>query len=248
MDAHETSIFSAVLITSIVLAVVLIYFIITIVRHQRRNLQLYKLKILAEITTLENERARIAADLHDELGPILSAVKFKINSLDIHSEDDQVILDKSNKNIDDIIRRMREISNDLLPNTLLRKGLIASLEESIDNLKKTNTLDIIFIHHEIPDLIKERAINIYRIIQEIIHNTIKHANATGLKIEFKINKRSLIILTEDDGKGFDYIQKSKENTGLGLRNLLSRTDVLGGNMYIESRTSKGTKYTFEIPI
>lgn len=248
MDAQETSIFSAVLITSIVLAVVLIYFIITIVRHQRRNQQLYKLKILAEITTLENERARIAADLHDELGPILSAVKFKINSLDIHSEDDQVILDKSNKNIDDIIRRMREISNDLLPNTLLRKGLIASLEESIDNLKKTNTLEIIFIHHEIPDLTKDRAINIYRIIQEIIHNTIKHANASQLKIEFTINKRNLIILTEDNGKGFDYIQQSKENAGLGLRNLLSRTDVLGGNMYIESRNAKGTKYTFEIPI
>jgi len=248
MDAQETSIFSAVLITSIVLAVVLIYFIITIVRHQRRNQQLYKLKILAEITTLENERARIAADLHDELGPILSAVKFKINSLDIHSEDDQVILDKSNKNIDDIIRRMREISNDLLPNTLLRKGLIASLEESIDNLKKTNTLDIIFIHHEVPDLTKEKAISIYRIIQEIIHNTIKHANASELKIEFTINKRNLVILTEDNGKGFDYIQQSKENAGLGLRNLLSRTDVLGGNMYIESRTAKGTKYTFEIPI
>ena len=248
MDAQETSIFSAVLITSIVLAVVLIYFIITIVRHQRRNQQLYKLKILAEITTLENERARIAADLHDELGPILSAVKFKINSLDIHSEDDQVILDKSNKNIDDIIRRMREISNDLLPNTLLRKGLIASLEESIDNLKKTNTLDIIFIHQEIPDLAKDKAINIYRIIQEIIHNTIKHANATALKIEITINKRNLIILTEDNGKGFDYIQQSKENAGLGLRNLLSRTDVLGGNMYIESRNAKGTKYTFEIPI
>ena len=248
MDAQETSIFSAVLITSIVLAVVLIYFIITIVRHQRRNQQLYKLKILAEITTLENERARIAADLHDELGPILSAVKFKINSLDIHSADDQVILDKSNKNIDDIIRRMREISNDLLPNTLLRKGLIASLEESIDNLKKTNTLDIIFIHHEIPDLTKEGSINIYRIIQEIIHNTIKHANATVLKIECTINKRNLIILTEDNGKGFDYVQQSKENAGLGLRNLLSRTDVLGGNMYIESRIGKGTKYTFEIPI
>jgi signal transduction histidine kinase len=115
MDAHETSIFSAVLITSIVLGVVLMYFIVTIVRHQRRNIRLYKSKILAEITTLEKERARIASDLHDELGPILSAVKFKINSLDIHNDEDQNLLDKSNKNIDEIIRRMR----DLLPNTLL---------------------------------------------------------------------------------------------------------------------------------
>jgi signal transduction histidine kinase len=97
------------------LGVVLIYFIVTIVRHQRRNIRLYKSKILAEITTLEKERARIASDLHDELGPILSAVKFKINSLDIHNDEDQNLLDKSNKNIDEIIRRMREISNDLLP-------------------------------------------------------------------------------------------------------------------------------------
>ena len=248
MDARETSIFSAVLITSIVLGVVLIYFIITIVRHQRRNLRLYKSKILAEITTLEKERARIASDLHDELGPILSAVKFKINSLDIHNDEDQKVLDKSNKHIDEIIRRMREISNDLLPNTLLRKGLIAAIEESIDNFNKDKRIKIIFVHHDMPDILKEKAINIYRIIQEIIHNTVKHAHASELKIELKSTKQNLVILTEDNGKGFDYARQSIENKGLGLRNLLSRTEVLGGDMYIDSKYDKGTKYTFELPL
>jgi two-component system, NarL family, sensor kinase len=248
MDAHETSIFSAVLITSIVLGVVLMYFIVTIVRHQRRNIRLYKSKILAEITTLEKERARIASDLHDELGPILSAVKFKINSLDIHNDEDQNLLDKSNKNIDEIIRRMREISNDLLPNTLLRKGLIAAIEESIDNFKKDKSININFVYHGIPDISKEKAIDIYRMIQEIIHNTLKHAKASELKIELKCSKQTLIILTEDNGRGFDYVRQSVENKGLGLRNLLSRTEVLGGDMYIDSKQNKGTKYTFEIPL
>jgi signal transduction histidine kinase len=248
MDAHETSVFTAVLISSIILATVFIYFIITIVRYQRHNQKLYKSKILAEITTLENERARIASDLHDELGPILSAVKFKINSLDIHSPDDQLILDKSNKNIDEIIRRMREISNDLLPNILIRKGLITAMEESVEDFKNSNKLEIKFTYQSAPDIPKEKEINIYRILQEIIHNTIKHAEATELRIELKPGKQQLVILTEDNGKGFDYIQHSKENTGLGLRNLLSRTEVLGGNMYIESGLGKGTKYTFELPL
>jgi two-component system NarL family sensor kinase len=248
MDAHETSLFAAVLITSIVLAAILIYFIVTIVRHQHQNKRLYQSKILAEITTLEKERARIASDLHDELGPILSSVKFKINSLDLHSVEDQKILEKSNNNIDDIIRRMREISNDLLPNTLMRKGLIAAMEESIDDLKRTDELAIRFTYQSIPEIVTERSINIYRILQEIVHNTIKHANATELRIELKILKEQLVILTQDNGKGFDYLLQSKNNHGLGLRNLLSRTDVMGGSMYIDSRPGKGTHYTFEIPL
>ena len=248
MDASETKIFTAILITSIVLGMIIAFFIVSLIRHQRKNQKLYKSKILAEITTLENERARIASDLHDELGPILSAVKFKINSLDIHSSGDQLILDKSNKNIDEIISRMREISNDLLPNTLLRKGLITAMEESVEDLKKSNKLEIKFTYQQAVDIPKEKTVNIYRILQEIIHNTLKHAQAIELRIELKQEKQRLVILTEDNGKGFDYNQQSKENTGLGLRNLLSRTEVLGGNMYIESRSGKGTKYTFEIPL
>jgi signal transduction histidine kinase len=248
MDASETKIFTAILITSIVLGMIIAFFIVSLIRHQRKNQKLYKSKILAEITTLENERARIASDLHDELGPILSAVKFKINSLDIHSSGDQLILDKSNKNIDEIISRMREISNDLLPNTLLRKGLITAMEESVEDLKKSNKLEIKFTYQQAVDIPKEKTVNIYRILQEIIHNTLKHAEATGLRIELKQEKQRLVILTEDNGRGFDYNQQSRENTGLGLRNLLSRTEVLGGNMYIESRSGKGTKYTFEIPL
>jgi signal transduction histidine kinase len=85
-------------------------------------------------------------------------------------------------------------------------------------------------------------------IQEIIHNTLKHAKASELKIELKCSKQTLIILTEDNGRGFDYVRQSVENKGLGLRNLLSRTEVLGGDMYIDSKQNKGTKYTFEIPL
>lgn len=248
MDAEKTSLLTTILITSIVLGIIIIYFFATIIRQQRRNIELYKSKIKAEITAQENERKRIAADLHDELGPVLSSVKFKINSLDIANNEDQEVLDNTNKNIDSMMVRMREISNDLMPNTLIRKGLVMALEEFIPSVNKSNGLEIKFAYSNVPDLSAEKAINLYRILQEIIHNTIKHANASDLRIELKGEKNTIILLTEDNGKGFDYNRISKDQKGLGLRNLLSRTEVIGGSMYVESQPNKGAKYTFEIPL
>jgi signal transduction histidine kinase len=248
MDARETTILSAILISASIIGVIITYFIISIIRQQRLNQQLYKSRILAEISTLEKERERMAADLHDELGPILASVKFKLSSLEIFDGEDQLTLEKINNNLDEIIRRMREISNNLLPTVLLRKGLTAAMQESIEHINSFNKLEVKFAYEIIPNLGHQKSVNIYRMFQEIIHNTIKHANASELRIELKTVQNKLILLTEDNGTGFDYVAKSKENTGLGLRNLLSRTEMLGGNMYIDSRKGKGTKYTFEIPV
>ena len=248
MDARATTIFTAIVITSIILGAVIIFFFISIIRQQRRNIALYRSKILAEITTLEKERKRTAADLHDELGPILSAVKFQISSFELHDEDDKQTLVKANKNIDAIISRMRGIANDLMPNTLLRKGLIPALQASIESVNHDSHLSIEFISCTLPELPENAAVNLYRILQEIIHNTIKHADASRLKIEIREANGQLVILTEDNGKGFNYSGIAKESTGLGLRNLLSRTEILGGNMYVDSKPDKGTRFTFEIPL
>jgi signal transduction histidine kinase len=248
MDAHQTSLFAAVLIAVAVLAVVIAYFILIVFRHQRRNNELYKAKILAEVTTLEKERARIANDLHDELGPILSSVKLRINNLDVYEEEDTEQINKINKLIDDVIQRMRDISNDLLPTTLQRKGLIPALEESISKVNRPGTLVIHFTHENVPELPVDKSVNLYRILQEVIHNTIKHANAKELKIELTQKNGIILILSEDNGLGFDYAAIVKENPGLGLRSLLSRTEIMKGEMFVESKTGKGTRYTFEIPM
>jgi len=247
MDAKETSILTSVLIACVFIAVVIAYFVITIIRHQRRSQKLHKESLLAEISTLEKERARIASDLHDELGPILLSVKYNMNSLDIHSEEDQAVLEKTNQNIDTSIARIREISNNLLPEALLRKGLVVALEESIENLKKTSDLRISLHYEKLPVISQDRLVNIYRMLQEIIHNTIKHSGATNLVINLDAEDNKLEIVTIDNGKGFDYRMKLKENKGLGLRNLYSRTEILGGNMYLDSADGKGVKFTFEIP-
>src|SRR5215208_2444571 len=105
MDGKETSIYTAVLIVSIVLGIVITYFIVSIIRQHRRSLKLYKQNIQMEITTLEKERTRMAADLHDEVGPILSAVKLRLNSLDIHNEVDAQEVETTNQQIDKLLRR-----------------------------------------------------------------------------------------------------------------------------------------------
>jgi two-component system, NarL family, sensor kinase len=246
MDEKEARFYTAILIVCAVVGVIITYFIVSIIRQQRRTVRLYKQSLLTEITTLEKERSRMASDLHDEVGPLLSAIKLRIGSLDIHGEDDEEEVRKTESQIDTLIKRMREISFDLMPTSLTRKGLAAALNEFIEYCSKNNLLKISFKYVEI-ELTQAQSINLYRIVQEIIHNTIKHAEARELLIELRKEKNKIVLATKDNGKGFDYEEKSGEAKGLGLQNLLRRTEIIGGKMFFESKKGKGTTYIFEIP-
>jgi two-component system NarL family sensor kinase len=248
MDTQEKELYNSIIIAVAVIAAILIYFVISIVRQQRRYRQLAQQKINAEITTLENERRRIAADLHDEVGPLLSAVKLQINHIDGNSDEEQALIQKSSTHIDDIIRKMREISNDLLPNTLVRRGLPAAIQDFIGKLKNASNIQIDFQHSDAVRFDTSIEVNMYRIVQEIIHNSIKHSQAAHLRIRLHMSEKILRLSTEDDGVGFDYEQMRKTKGGLGLLNLQSRTDVMGGEFSFESGKGKGTRYLFEIPL
>ena len=248
MDAHETKIYTAIIITSLVLGFIIAYFIISLIRHQRKTLELTKRNILAEITGLEKERGRIAADLHDEVGPMLSAIKMKINSFELIHEDDQEQVVKTSHHIDDLIKRMREISFDLMPNTLLRKGLVEALSEYVENINSSSTVKIEYIFDCNLKLPEEVSVNIYRMLQEVVQNCLKHSKASNLLLEIRNIKQKLLINICDDGIGFDYDKELKDNIGFGLRNLQSRSQILGGRMYSDSSIGNGTSYKFEIPL
>ena len=246
MDAKETSLYTAVLIVSVVIGTIITYFIISIVRQHRRSLQLYKQSIQTEITTLEKERVRMAADLHDEVGPVLSSIKLRIGSIDVLTVDDQLEIEKTSLQIDNLIKRMREISFDLMPNSLIRKGLPEALGEFIDYCSKNGDLEIKFSYTPLT-ITRQQSINLYRIVQEVIHNTRKHAKANRLQIELKQEKQLIVLATNDNGVGFNYHDKVKDAGGMGLHNLLSRTEMMGGKMFIDSKKGRGTTYIFEIP-
>ena len=248
MDAKETSLFTAILIVSLTVGTIIIFFIVSIIRQQRRNLALYRQSVLAEITAMEKERARIAADLHDELSPMLSAIKLKIGSFELTDEDDKKEAEKTNNHIDALMKRMREISYDLIPNTLIRKGLVTALKQFTDFINEGDGLSIHFEASGNINPDQQKSIHIYRIAQEVINNAIRHSGAKLLNIVLKQENGTLFLSTTDDGVGFDHHATSKGEGGIGLRNILNRTEIIGGQMFIESEKNKGTKYTFEIPV
>jgi two-component system, NarL family, sensor kinase len=248
MDPAQTKIYIAVLTACIIIGIIIAYFIISLIRHQRRYVQATRRNVLAEISLLEQDRMRIAADLHDELAPVLSAVKFQIDSVDTADATDQEVLNTSKSQVDFLAVRLREIAKDLMPAALSKKGLSVALNEFFDGIRKGSRLNIIFKYEVLTEIPADQRINLYRIIQEITHNTIKHANATSFLVQIIQTNNIINVLCEDNGRGFNYNKLSGENTGLGLRNIKGRADIIGSNFSVKSVIGKGTQYTFDIPL
>lgn len=235
------------IVAAVMVAINMAFFISMMVRQRHRIWRWQRARISAAITTLESERKRIAGDLHDELGPMLSAIKLQINHLEPVNAAEAAILAKSSGQIDDIITRFREISYNLLPNTLVRKGFVKALHEFIGKLKNLHLLTIDFSSPDFA-LTPEREVNLYRVVQEIIQNTIKHARATQLTIRITKRKQTLLLQTKDDGIGFNFFAKKQRRNGMGLLSLQSRAELLGGELEVQTKPGEGVIFELEIPL
>ena len=244
----EAKVLNITLFVSLVVAIIIVYFFVSIIRYHRRYMKLQREKIFAEITIRENERKRIAGDLHDSLGPLLSAVKLNISSVDVETAADREVLEKTGGYLDEIIGSMRRISHDLLPSTLERRGLLEAIREFLLQVKNKQSVNIqLYVVKEI-SVPKEKEIHIFRMIQEIVHNTIKHAHAHNLQIGFSEEGGHLLCLTKDDGQGFDKEKVLAGSLGLGLRSLESRCEILNGVLTLDSVPGGGTNYFIKIPV
>jgi signal transduction histidine kinase len=243
----KNDIYDITILIGCMLAAVLVFFMVSIIRYHRRYGKLQKERIHAEITIQENERKRIATDLHDSLGPLLSSVKLQINSLDSASEKDQQIINKAGRHLDEIIANLREISHNLLPNTLQRKGLTEAIREFTGNQTKRNGTKIDFYQLQQVTIPPEKEIHVFRMMQEIIHNTLKHAHAKYLQVGIGKENNEIIILSKDDGVGFDPEKMRKGSAGLGLKSIESRIEILNGTYILKSSPGAGTSYFIKIP-
>ncbi|UPK72398.1 sensor histidine kinase [Chitinophaga filiformis] len=244
----DDKIFYITIFISVLIAVIILFFVVSIVLYHRRYIQLQRERITAEITILENERKRIAADLHDSMGPLLSTIKLNIHSIVVADERDQQVIAKSSGYIDEVIRGLRQISHNLLPATLERKGLTEALHEFIRQLSDKQPLEIKFHTSGQINIPPEKEIHIFRIIQEITHNTLKHAKATQLQIALTREQGFYLVLVRENGIGFDVKKARTESSGLGMKSLAIRTDILGGSLSIDSAPGQGTNYFVKIPV
>ena len=247
MHTKEEVLFRAILIASLIIGVILLYFFYIQVRQKRRYMLLNTRKISDEIDTLEKERKRIAEDLHDDLGPVLSATKSMLESVNSGSEVDQLRVTQAVSLLEDMIFRLRRISGDLLPPTLVDQGLAAAINGFVEMVSVSSALTISWSCIPKPPVTDRRAMHIFRIIQEIIHNAIKHARAQNLYLTVSISGAMLQILATDDGSGFVYRADTKMK-GQGLRNIQNRVLMLNGDIGIRTAPSMGTSYNIRVPL
>jgi signal transduction histidine kinase len=196
------------------------------------------------INTVEEDRQRIAKFLHDGVGQNLLFIKNYISKLNVQDN-------KLELSTNEALEQIRNVSKELYPNQLKAYGLSAAIEALCDKVRSSTTL---FISTDfslpkeslISDTIK---INCYRIIQECISNTMKHANASSLRLTGEMVDNELKIVIQDNGKGF-LLEKlmNKFNTSFGLLNIQERVNILNGKFTLESSPGEGTKHKFLIPI
>jgi signal transduction histidine kinase len=195
----------------------------------------------------ENERARLARDLHDDLGGTLSAIKLNLTAFKANvnnlSEKNQLFYGKTIHMIEKACSNLREIAHDLMPKNLEQLGLIDALNEQFINLKQSSTIDFEFVYDIQKTIIPELALANYRIIKELINNIEKHSCATRASVQLLSSTDQITIMCEDNGIGFDI---AKDQMGLGLNNITSRVNYLKGTIYIDSNNN-GTTITIKIP-
>jgi two-component system, NarL family, sensor kinase len=197
----------------------------------------------------EEERSRIAKDLHDGLGGLLSGTKLSFMNVKenlLLTKENAALFDKSLGMLDNTISDLRKVAHNLMPETLIRFGLNDSLRDFCDTI--TSSSGIIVIYQRLGEdrtLSSTAEVFTYRIVQELVNNALKHAGARQIIVQLSINKHTVGIVVEDDGKGF-HKTGAPAMKGTGITNIQSRVQYLNGNMDIITSPGNGTSVNIEL--
>ncbi len=206
----------------------------------------------AMIEGQEEERKRIATDLHDRLGSMLSTVKLLFSGLDTKidkaQEENTKQYNKANELLDEACVEVRRISHNLSTGMVMSFGLVAALQELCESIDNSNIIKCKLLVYGMDERLEQKAeIGIYRMIQELFNNILKHAKAKQVTIQINRVEDSINITVEDDGIGF-YVEQKRKSGGMGLGNLESRAAQLNGVYHVDSKPGRGTISIIEIPI
>lgn len=233
----------------IILAVAIFFFFVAYQKRLlKKELELSKVKAEQQeeilrntISAQEKERKRIARDLHDEVGAMLSVVKLNVGQIEKKpdSEKAKTLAADTKSYLDEVILQVRRISRDLLPPSLEKLGLCIAIQQLASWANKSGNTKIEYWNGGEAvrfDIKKELAV--FRIVQELLNNAIKHADATQININTRFSNSTLALLVTDNGKGF--VLDQKLDTGLGLKNLESRSKIVKAKFKLKSKPDKGT--------
>ncbi len=220
--------------------------------QQQRIRELEKDKQLVAVDSMlkgqEDERSRLAKDLHDGLGGLLSGVKFSLSNMKdnlIITPDNMAVFERSLDMLDTSIKELRRVAHNMMPEMLTKFGLDEALKEYCNTINATKLLSVKYQSMGMDIRLEKSAeIIIYRIIQELLNNILKHAEAQEVMVQLIKENERFSIIVEDNGKGFD-TSIIKNSKGAGLTSIQSRVDYLKGQLDIHSETGKGTLVNIE---
>ncbi len=224
--------------------------------QQQRITELEKEKQLlateAVLKGQEEERSRLAKDLHDGLGGMLSGVKYSFSSMKdnlIMTPENMQGFERGLDMLDSSISELRRVAHSMMPEALMKFGLNAALRDFCTGINGSGIIKLVYQSYGIDDLKLEQAtsVTIYRIIQELLNNVMKHAAATKAVVQVNKEDNKLLITVEDDGKGFDTLLLS-QSKGIGWTNIQNRLDFLKAKLDVQSGEGKGTSVNIEITI
>lgn len=240
MSSHETTVLMAITVCIVILIVLLIFLFLNVASYHRKKIALTRGQASADLRLLETELSRIAMDLHDDVGNLLSAIKLKlpVSPAFINAE----ILENTASELGVAVEKVRRLSQGILPAVLQKRGLKAAIEK----------IEIpcgarLYLSCETPALSAYTELHLYRIIQELVGNCCKHAGASKMEVSLTTHQKKIRLRYTDDGKGFNVKDVRPRSQGAGLWNIYQRVDLMGGSIYLFTEPGKGVVWQIEIP-
>lgn len=196
----------------------------------------------------EEERKRIAKELHDGIGVLLSTAKMQFTSIDGVSPASRPKINNANKLLEMAASEVRKITHNMMPGLLSKYGFFEAVDDLIEQLNESGTIKAtLTIDGDDQRFSERKEFMLYRIVQEMINNTIKHAGASEVKLSIKINENTLFLNYSDNGKGFN-VEKELGRKSIGLTSIKSRSEYLGGKINMISSPGNGTMFTLKISL
>lgn len=202
----------------------------------------------------EQERTRLAKDLHDGLGGMLSGIKFSLSNMKgnlIMTPDNAQAFERSMDMLDSSIKEMRRVAHNMMPEVLVKYGLDTALKEYCQEINNSGVIQTSYHSIDLDNAQMDQTISVtvYRIVQELVNNAIKHAAAKNVLVQAHVSEagKLLTVTVEDDGKGFDPATL-KQASGIGWSNIQNRVDFLKGKIDMQTGEGKGTSVLIEIAL
>lgn len=250
-----------IILVTVLLFIVAAGIIVFILIYQKKQLQYfsekkqlkadYEKEILESRLEIQEQAMKsIAQEVHDNIGQVLTVAKLNLTMIDLHAP--ELILQERLNNISELLHKaiqdLRDLSKSMHSDVIAEQGLLKAIQNELEILKKTGaytiTLNIEGDYYHLPE---QKELILFRVFQEIINNIIKHANASIIDVQLAFQPEQFVLCVKDNGIGFEIANIEVAN-GIGLRNIINRTQLIGASYYIDSQPLKSTLIKIELPV